>query len=1079
MKSLAESGPGEASQTNGNESDAGTKTKKRPPNKPSPLILDSTQGDAHEKEEEEEEGEENEDDFCNDLEQELDEAEDGESGSGSNDLKDEAGLGTPASSSEPGKFQFVLKKHHSAKSRHGRKVYKCDICSGVYRHAFSLKRHYIRNHINLKYVSRADIMNCQINPEMHDLVLASMKVQDAGSDQVNGDSVTKPQIKLEEDNGKEDANKPDSDPQPLVHRSLDEERDGRPEATPVDSDNKVADHTPSPEDALVCDKSADNAEKRSDSPDKSDSELSHCVNPRESSIKMEDEPGDIQSCDTASETPVVESQKAGKDSNISKSVIKSFSMPGLYRCNVCNDILDDLYDLKSHITNHPNVPTTKAFACDQCDMKFSHKQNLMRHLAVHTGEKPFTCKFCGKKFPTATNQKRHERIHLGRRVNCDYCSSTFTQSGDLKKHIRKLHPECFHECAFCGKYYTDAEELSEHVVTHDETLRSNEAEGNRRRDAFRVDMEMDRIESMRLAEQKTPGFKFACTVCKKHFHDYANMCRHRRLAHQRHILTGRGSDPSSPIPSPTNLTADMLDGDPQCFFYANVAQNISENLKYYIEGTQEQLENPAQHIRWRNRAAGSSKDARPKLAEPPKENSGFSAYNFPPGFTLKQNYRKIVETKIKKGTAVKNLATVIETKPTANLNGVSLNVPVFTAGSVTKREVKVQPICTVQPIQRQVPDSSIKQLSPTTVTLCVKQTLKPGAKQAASGTGKMATPSAKQISPPSGKQSVPPVGNAVGNTARSSLKVPQFHVCSVCRRVFNNDAMFQEHMMEKHKTNAEVKSEEVPKDKSPSIKATVKLEMESRFDSPLDLSGRLSSSPPKPVKPKPLTKIPTTKDKAPEQDARLLLDFALGICGDLKVTETKKAQVPMPLDLSASPDDSSQKADSKHMDVKPDVKVSQSEAMPGPVPPAHGGNRLAKVRGLLRVPSYTATKNIPPPVPMPPIMPQSPWQPNLFDSRVGAGHKKYICKVCFAEYRNVKALYAHQGEAHGNVSCNHVEVDVDVDALWWSRPSPVGMLNICSSQVPGKDCHRVVWKTILNASLESNAVTLCVVLTQA
>ena len=62
-----------------------------------------------------------------------------------------------------GYYQFEVKPYHMVKSRLGRKVFQCDICSGVYRHTFSLKRHYIRNHINYKYVSKTDRLNCNIN----------------------------------------------------------------------------------------------------------------------------------------------------------------------------------------------------------------------------------------------------------------------------------------------------------------------------------------------------------------------------------------------------------------------------------------------------------------------------------------------------------------------------------------------------------------------------------------------------------------------------------------------------------------------------------------------------------------------------------------------------------------------------------------------------------------------------------------------------------------------------------------------------------------------------------------------------
>ena len=57
-------------------------------------------------------------------------------------------------------YQFEMKPYHIVKNRIGRKLFQCDICSSVYRHSFSLKRHYVRNHLNYKYVSPTDLINC-------------------------------------------------------------------------------------------------------------------------------------------------------------------------------------------------------------------------------------------------------------------------------------------------------------------------------------------------------------------------------------------------------------------------------------------------------------------------------------------------------------------------------------------------------------------------------------------------------------------------------------------------------------------------------------------------------------------------------------------------------------------------------------------------------------------------------------------------------------------------------------------------------------------------------------------------------
>ena len=77
--------------------------------------------------------------------------------------------------------------------------------------------------------------------------------------------------------------------------------------------------------------------------------------------------------------------------------------------------------------------------------------------------KPYTCDKCNKCFPTLTNRRRHERIHGGCRLACSLCASSFTQTGDLKKHVRRQHPEAFRACAFCPRYFTADSQLSVHL----------------------------------------------------------------------------------------------------------------------------------------------------------------------------------------------------------------------------------------------------------------------------------------------------------------------------------------------------------------------------------------------------------------------------------------------------------------------------------------------------------------------------------------------------------------------------------------------------------------------------------------
>ena len=65
---------------------------------------------------------------------------------------------------------------------------------------------------------------------------------------------------------------------------------------------------------------------------------------------------------------------------------KRQSLTGLYRCNICDCQFDMVDELKEHFVNHPNNFNDKKFSCAHCQMRFKHKQNLMRHEVVHSGE---------------------------------------------------------------------------------------------------------------------------------------------------------------------------------------------------------------------------------------------------------------------------------------------------------------------------------------------------------------------------------------------------------------------------------------------------------------------------------------------------------------------------------------------------------------------------------------------------------------------------------------------------------------------------------------------------------------------
>ncbi|GFT05331.1 uncharacterized protein TNCV_123601 [Trichonephila clavipes] len=60
-------------------------------------------------------------------------------------------------------FLFRFRDFHYIKISKDETIYKCHICRGMYKQKFSLKRHFLRNHIGAEYISTADLSNCKIN----------------------------------------------------------------------------------------------------------------------------------------------------------------------------------------------------------------------------------------------------------------------------------------------------------------------------------------------------------------------------------------------------------------------------------------------------------------------------------------------------------------------------------------------------------------------------------------------------------------------------------------------------------------------------------------------------------------------------------------------------------------------------------------------------------------------------------------------------------------------------------------------------------------------------------------------------
>ncbi|KAG7469963.1 hypothetical protein MATL_G00134380 [Megalops atlanticus] len=127
------------------------------------------------------------------------------------------------------------------------------------------------------------------------------------------------------------------------------------------------------------------------------------------------------------------------------------------------DRISEIKDKAVELETEPKF----ANRCNYCPKSFKKPSDLVRHIRIHTGEKPYKCDECGKSFTVKSTLDCHVKTHTGQKLfNCHMCNTAFSTKGSLKVHMRLHTGSKPFKCPFCELRFRTSGHRKTHIQCH-------------------------------------------------------------------------------------------------------------------------------------------------------------------------------------------------------------------------------------------------------------------------------------------------------------------------------------------------------------------------------------------------------------------------------------------------------------------------------------------------------------------------------------------------------------------------------------------------------------------------------------